>query len=54
MLKINNILDQRTYESLRAIGLDPGKLYGLPKVHKQEVPLRPILSVMNTHNKQAC
>ena len=49
-LQHNNILDQRTYESLRATGSDLGKLYGLPKVHKQEVPLRPILSAMNTHN----
>ena len=41
---------QRTYESLRATGSDLGKLYGLPIVHKQEVPLRSILSAMNTHN----
>ena len=30
-LQHNNILDQCTYESLRATGSNLGKLYGLPK-----------------------
>ena len=27
-----------------------GVLYGLPKVHKQDCPFRPIVSSMNTYN----
>ena len=29
-------------------GTKPGILYGLPKVHKRDVPLRPILSSIGT------
>jgi len=43
-------LDKDTYNSLRAIGSSPGKLYGLPKTHKTGVPLRPILSAVTCHN----
>ena len=33
------------YEVLAPTGTKPPRLYGLPKVHKQDVPLRPILSM---------
>ena len=29
---------------MRSSGSHPGKFYGLPKAHKQSVPLRPIIS----------
>lgn len=35
---------------LQASGSTPGVLYGLPKVHKADCPIRPILSAINTFN----
>ena len=29
---------------LRSTGVQPARLYGLAKVHKQDTPLRPVLS----------
>ncbi|CAF1424651.1 unnamed protein product [Adineta steineri] len=31
-------------------GSNPGLLYGLPKVHKTNIPLRPVLSALGTYN----
>jgi hypothetical protein len=31
-------------------GSNPGRLYGLPKVHKNNIPLRPVLSALGTYN----
>ena len=49
-LKSQNILDQSTYDNLLISGSSPGTLYGLPKVHKRNIPVRPILSACNTHS----
>ena len=49
-LKNDSFIDEATYKSLYASGSQPGLLYGLPKTHKQDVPLRPILSAINTFN----
>ena len=49
-LKSDDKIDQGTYSKLYASGSQPGLLYGLAKVHKSEVPLRPILSSINTFN----
>ena len=38
------------YYSARPTGSSPGRLYGLPKVHKENVPLRPVLSSISTFN----
>ena len=35
---------------MRAVGSNPGKLYGLPKTHKIGEPMRPILSAVSCHN----
>lgn len=43
-------IDKFTYEKIRAVGSNPGKLYGLPKTHKAGVPMRPILAAMTCHN----
>ena len=43
-----NVIDKETHENLRPTGTAPGVLYGLPKVHKANHPLRPILSAINT------
>ena len=49
MKKKNVINDTQKYK-LRAVGSQPGIMYGSPKVHKTGTPLRPILSTVNTHN----
>lgn len=41
-------IDKATYDHLRVSGSQPGILYGLPKVHKTGVPMRPILSAIGT------
>ena len=41
-------IDKATYEYLRVSSSKPGVLFGLPKVHKEGVPLRPILSSICT------
>ena len=53
--KINRILrsikdkiGSAVFSSLYASGTSPGVLYGLPKIHKQNNPLRPIISSINT------
>ena len=35
---------------LKPSGTHPGILYGVPKMHKQSVPMRPILSCTGCHN----
>ena len=37
-------LDSNTYKSMYPTGCVPPKFYGLPKIHKQDTPLRPIVS----------
>ena len=44
LLKKSNKISEETYKLLRSSdGLAP-RLYGLPKIHKEGVPLRPIVS----------
>ena len=59
--KVNNFLsrvlkdgaiNKVTYNSLHASGTKPGIMYGLPKCHKQNTPLRPILSTIGTASYQ--
>ncbi|XP_063602489.1 uncharacterized protein LOC134778569 [Penaeus indicus] len=49
-LKDNDSISLETYNQLRASGSLPGILYGLPKVHKPDIPVRPILSAIKTFN----
>jgi len=48
--KIKNKLTDVTYNFLFASGSMPGRLYGLPKIHKLGCPIRPILSAIGTFN----
>jgi hypothetical protein len=41
-------LHESSYKEIYASGTAPGVLYGLPKVHKENWPIRPILSACNT------
>ena len=48
LLKKCNIISKTTYEKLYSSdGLSP-RFYGLPKIHKPEIPLRPIVSFVNS------
>ena len=49
-LKNLEIIDNSTFSSLYATGSKPGVLYGLPKIHKLNIPIRPILSAIGTVN----
>jgi len=49
-LKDSDAISSDTYNQLRASGSLPGMLYGLPKIHKPDVPIRPILSALKTFN----
>ena len=44
-LKKENKISNELYEELKPVGSQPPRLYGLAKVHKPEMPLRPIVSM---------
>ena len=41
-------VDPKTYNKLRPCGSNPGKLYGMCKVHKGGYPMRPVVSMIGT------
>ena len=41
-------VDLDIYKSILPTGCRPGAIYGLAKVHKQDIPLRPVISMLNT------
>ena len=41
-------VDKFVYDNLYQTGSQPGKLYGMCKVHKEGYPLRPVISMINT------
>ena len=51
-LKTKGVISEEIYNKISSIGGQPGRLYGLCKVHKESVnghkPFRPILSAINT------
>ena len=49
LLKKKGKLPAGVYETLRSTGSQPARLYDLTKVHKQNVPLRPVLSLPGSH-----
>ena len=46
--KKENIIDPSIADTLTTSGTTPGIMYGLPKIHKDGTPSRPILSATNT------
>ena len=51
-LKKDKVIDKSIYNKLTPTGSKPGILYGLPKTHKPNIPMRPILSTIGTFNYQ--
>ena len=45
-----NYISEQFYKMAKPTVSLPGCLYGLPKVHKEDVPLRPVLSAIATFN----
>ena len=50
LLKKHEVINETTCSQLKTARSRPGILYGLPKIHKRGVPMRPILSTLGTHN----
>ena len=44
-LQVLHKIDKGIYERYRSCGAQPTRLYGLAKAHKEEIPLRPALSL---------
>ena len=44
-------ISEDDYKRLHISSAAPGKLYGLPKVHKTNFPVRPIMSAIGTYNR---
>ena len=49
-LKSSGSISHETYRDLYPSGSRPGILYGLPKVHKDNCPIRPIISAIGSFN----
>ena len=49
-LKTVKTITDELFNTLKPTGSYLGRLYGLPKTHKSQIPLRPILSAVNTFN----
>ena len=47
-LQKDGIITKEQHEYIHSSGAGLGIMYGLPKVHKQHIPLRPILAAYNT------
>ena len=47
-LKQKQLIDSTEFEQIRPTGTSIPRLYGLPKVHKEGLPLRPILDMSNS------
>ena len=47
-LKKDGLLPPSVYKTIRPTGSQRPRLYGLPKTHKEDLPLRPILSMIGS------
>ena len=54
-LRDRDCITEELYQSLRPRGSQPPRLYGLAKVHKQDIPMRPVLSMPGSaYHKVGC
>ncbi|CAF1680615.1 unnamed protein product, partial [Adineta ricciae] len=49
-MKKEEYLTEQEYRFVKPVGSIPARLYGLPKVHKTNTPLRPIVSCVQSYN----
>ena len=49
-LNKSKVISNELFSKFAPTGSRPGILYGLPKVHKPNIPLRPIVSSINSHS----
>ena len=45
---IKPLVDEKVYKRIYPNGSQPGRLYGMAKIHKTDCPMRPVLSAINT------
>ena len=45
-LRKEYLISKQVYEAIRPTGSQRPRIYGIPKIHKTDVPLRPILSMV--------
>ncbi len=50
VIKQKGSINQQLYKQLRSCGAKIGVCYGLFKIHKSDLPIRPIISTIGTHN----
>ena len=48
VLRDNKLIDQQQYLKLKPTGSQPPRFYGLPKIHKDGIPVCPIMSYTET------
>ena len=48
VLRDNKLIDQQQYLKLKPTGSQPRRFYGLPRIHKDRIPVRPIVSYTGT------
>ena len=51
-LRKEYLISKQVYEAIRRTGSQRPRMYGLPKIHKKDVPLRPILSMTGSAQHQ--
>ncbi|CAF1613296.1 unnamed protein product, partial [Didymodactylos carnosus] len=49
-IKNEGYITEQEYQRIRPVGSIPARLYGLPKTHKIGVPIRPIISCLQSYN----
>ena len=49
LLFSKGIFSREIYDKIRPVGSNPSRIYGLPKLHKKDVPLRPIVSGIGSY-----
>ena len=47
---ISIIITTDIYNRIRPTGSNPGRIYGLPKLHRNDIPLRPIISGIGSYS----
>ena len=51
--KLKPFIAEKVFQTIHPSGSQPGNIYGLCKVHKQDNPLRPVVSMINTAEYQS-